>query len=116
MTIENKHEAFVQVSDTMRILIHGLQDMNRAINGDTVAVYLFPNNKWRAPEGRFRTKDLDDEIPNDNDENEDEEEMEKKKSNVVPTGRIVGIVKRSLKHYCGILEPPTIKSKLMRLL
>jgi exosome complex exonuclease DIS3/RRP44 len=85
--------------------------MNRAINGDTVAVFLFPNNKWRAPEGRFRTKDLDDEVPNDNEEEEDEAETEKKKSAVVPTGRVVGIVKRSLKHYCGILEPPTIKSK-----
>lgn len=109
VTIENKHEAFVQISDTMRILVHGLQDMNRAINGDTVAVFLFPNNKWRAPEGRFRLKELDDEAPND--ETIDEGDSAPQKKNVVPTGRVVGIVKRSLKQYCGILEPPSIKSR-----
>jgi len=111
VTFENKHEAFIQVSDTMRILVHGLQDMNRAINGDNVAVYLFPDNKWRAPEGRFRIKELDDEVPDEEDESE--EDTGRKKAAVVPTGRIVGIIKRSLKHYCGILEPPSIKGLLI---
>lgn len=114
MTQENKYEAFVQVSDTMRILVHGLQDMNRAINGDTVAVLLFPNNQWRAPEGRFRIKDLDEVGQNaENLEGDSDEETNQKSAAVVPTGRIVGIIKRSLKHYCGILEPPSNKSKII---
>jgi exosome complex exonuclease DIS3/RRP44 len=96
----------------MRILVHGLQDMNRAINGDTVAVFLFPNNQWRAPEGRFRIKDLDEIGQNGEDlEGNEDEETSQKNASVVPTGRIVGIIKRSLKQYCGILEPPSNKSE-----
>lgn len=85
--------------------------MNRAITGDSVAVYIFPENKWRAPEGRFRTKDNDEEKKDEENFNDDQEdEKPVKKENAVPTGRVVNIARRQLKHYCGILEPPNVKN------
>ncbi|CAD5230545.1 unnamed protein product [Bursaphelenchus okinawaensis] len=108
VTMENRQEAYVQVNDNLKVLVHGVLNMNRAITGDTVAVYVFPESKWRAPEGRYRTQDEDEEKKEEF--VNDEEQENKKKENVVPTGRIVNIVKRQLKHYCGILEPPTVKN------
>ncbi|CAD5233492.1 unnamed protein product [Bursaphelenchus xylophilus] len=110
VTMENRQEAYVQVNDTLKVLVHGVLNMNRAITGDSVAVYIFPESKWRAPEGRFRTQEVEEEKKEEFLEEEDEEKKNKKKENAVPTGRVVSIVKRQLKHYCGILEPPNVKN------
>ncbi|QPG75771.1 exosome catalytic subunit dis3 [Brettanomyces nanus] len=109
------------------LLILGRENLNRAFNGDTVVVEILPKNMWKKPS----TEIVDEEAINkneigDNDENEviitDQErrilareaikaqgdssvdETEK----IVPTGRIVGVVKRSWRLYVGQLSPNSV--------
>ncbi|KAI6207230.1 Ribonuclease B and Ribonuclease II R domain containing protein, protein [Aphelenchoides fujianensis] len=103
VTYENYQEAYVTIDDSDRVLVHGRAAMNRAISGDKVAVEILPESEWRAPEGRFRTKEADQ--AKEDDEIGDEQKDE-------PTARFEkqpNIIDRPLKHYCGILEAPNIK-------
>eukprot|EP00741_Cyanophora_paradoxa_P002860 tig00000640_g2776.t1 len=120
------------------ILIRGREDLNRAIDGDVVAVQLLPESQWRAPSDRLA-------VDNDEDEEEDEAageaggEKEKaggkekgaakpkaaagaakgKKDEQAepiegvgiapsgekqPTGRVLGVIKRNWRPYCGSIE------------
>ncbi|KAI4871464.1 hypothetical protein NFI96_015951 [Prochilodus magdalenae] len=96
--------------DSTEVLLQGLQNLNRAVHQDVVAVELFPKDKWVAPSSVV----LQDDRPND--EDTEEEEAEKKLESPVlenntlkPTGRVVGIIKRSWRPYCGMLNQSQIK-------
>uniref|UniRef100_A0A4W5NFZ2 Protein DIS3 homolog n=1 Tax=Hucho hucho TaxID=62062 RepID=A0A4W5NFZ2_9TELE len=75
--------------DSTEVLIQGLQNLNRAVHQDLVAVEILPLNQWVAP------------------------------SSVVlgpsgagsrkPTGRVVGIIKRNWRPFCGMLFLSQIK-------
>lgn len=106
------------------LLILGRENLNRSFNGDSVVIELLPKSKWKKPS----TEIIDEEIINknqigDQDENEiiitdaerrlltkdaikaqSSEEDEK----VVPTGRVVGIIKRSWRLYVGQLSPNSV--------
>lgn len=76
--------------------------MNRAVEGDTVAVKVLPENQWVG---------YSDLVLQDEDEEgiiEKEEEIfsniSGKKVEKKPTGMIVGIIKRKWRQYCGILQ------------
>ncbi|KAI6204864.1 Ribonuclease B and Ribonuclease II R domain containing protein [Aphelenchoides besseyi] len=109
VTYENYQEAYVAVGDAERVLVYGRAAMNRAISGDTVAVEILPESKWRAPEGRFRTKEAEQLKDDDEIEKVDSNKPTSSQSAKVKTGKVVSIVDRPLKHYCGILEPPNLK-------
>lgn len=112
---ENYFEGFVNTNSLERwVVIQGLQNLNRAVQDDVVAVELFPESEWKAPSG-FVAKDLDNpstvetddhtEIPNDL---SDDKMVIKKKvdqSLVQPTGRVVGVIKRNWRLYCGTVLP-----------
>uniref|UniRef100_A0A8D9BV86 Protein DIS3 homolog n=1 Tax=Cacopsylla melanoneura TaxID=428564 RepID=A0A8D9BV86_9HEMI len=87
------------------ILVQGRDGLNRAIDGDTVAVRLLPEDQWSAPLELV----LEDEGNMEDDEGGEEgKELKKKKSVPVaerrPTGLIVGIIKQKWRQYCGILQ------------
>lgn len=108
------------------LLILGRENLNRAFNGDQVVVELLPKNKWKKPSSQI----IDEETINknelgDNDEDEvlisDKERRlltqeaikEQGKDNddenkIMPTGRVVGIIKRSWRLYVGQLSPNSI--------
>ena len=95
--------------------------MNRAIDGDKVAVQILPESRWRAPEGRYRTREVDEEKETAEEAaNAEQTKLKtaaakaKPSAKVVKTGKIVSILQRQLKHYCGILEPPDRKSWFAR--
>lgn len=103
--------------------------MNRAIQGDIVVAELLPKNEWSFPEKAIRLRDADElmaiEGIVDNEGDDDTEttlenylldEIVTKKlrtdivsSTVIPTAKIVGILKRNWRNYCGIILPPNIK-------
>ncbi|KAL7824490.1 hypothetical protein AOLI_G00237310 [Acnodon oligacanthus] len=96
--------------DSTEVLLQGLQNLNRAVHQDVVAVELFPKEQWVAPSSVV----LQDDQPND--EETGEEEAEKKLENPVldpsrhkPTGRVVGIIKRNWRPFCGMLSQSQIK-------
>lgn len=107
------------------LLILGRENLNRAFNGDSVVVELLPKSKWKKPS----TQIIDEETINkdglgDDDDNEviisDKERKlltqeaikaqtnENDEEKVYPTGRVVGIVKRSWRLYVGQLSPNAI--------
>uniref|UniRef100_A0A8C0YTV3 Exosome complex exonuclease RRP44 n=1 Tax=Cyprinus carpio carpio TaxID=630221 RepID=A0A8C0YTV3_CYPCA len=94
--------------DINEVLLQGLQNLNRAVHQDVVAVELFPKERWVAPSSVV----LQDDSPNDEDSEEDETENKRvvKSENVLkPTGRVVGIIKRNWRPYCGMLSQSMIK-------
>ncbi|XP_058806479.1 exosome complex exonuclease RRP44 [Phymastichus coffea] len=98
------------------ILVQGRESLNRAIDGDTVAVELLPEDQWSAPSDII----LQDDTENDPGDVLDDEKIltESKPATSVektPTGRIVGIIKRKWRQYCGILQPNELKENTRHL-
>uniref|UniRef100_A0A1E1X5G1 Exosome complex exonuclease RRP44 n=1 Tax=Amblyomma aureolatum TaxID=187763 RepID=A0A1E1X5G1_9ACAR len=108
---ENYLEGSVVLGDdeeSRSVLVQGRSNLNRAVHEDLVVVEIFPEDKWSLPSGLVLVDETQDE------DKTDEEEAVKlnpkpAKSNRVPTGRIVGILRRKWRPYCGILAPSTIK-------
>ncbi|XP_006639445.1 exosome complex exonuclease RRP44 [Lepisosteus oculatus] len=94
--------------EDVEVLIQGLRSLNRAVHQDVVAVELLPKSEWAAPSSVV----LEDEGPKE-DENEDEKENILKsvasEKMLKPTGRVVGIIKRNWRPYCGMLSKSHIK-------
>ncbi|KAJ7555172.1 hypothetical protein O6H91_05G024900 [Diphasiastrum complanatum] len=114
----NPFEAYVgseSVGD--EIVIKGKTDMNRAFDGDVVAVELLPQECWQDGSGKIVEDDDEEEeevvglVPasaDDAPKNQALEGMSEKSISIGiarPTGRVIGIIKRNWRPYCGSLEP-----------
>ena len=98
--------------------ILGLENQNRAVNGDTVAVELLDKKSWDKPSeivleddpskvdtgDTLESDDVDEKINSANDKSEESKDKE-----IQPTGKIVGIIKRKWRQYCGMLVVNPIK-------
>lgn len=87
--------------------MQGREGLNRAVDGDVVAVEIFEKNEWVAPSEIV----LEDESAQESavidvlkKENELKELTTKKKKDVKPTGKVVGVIRRNWRQYCGILQ------------
>lgn len=112
------------------VLLKGLKNLNRSIHGDLVAVEILPEAEWSAPsgmvmkdaelaqearmrKGEIKTCDLDGDEEGDEDEvlledgASDKMEVCKSTSNLQESGRVVGIIRRNSRAYCGTLLPLT---------
>jgi exosome complex exonuclease DIS3/RRP44 len=109
----NPFEAYVgseSIGD--EIIIYGRGNMNRAFDGDVVAVELLPQDQWHD-EKSLSIADQEDEEDDDvhlAPSSADDAPVKGSNgdmSNVPPrpSGRIVGIIKRNWKSYCGSLDP-----------
>ncbi|XP_033213387.1 exosome complex exonuclease RRP44 isoform X2 [Belonocnema kinseyi] len=114
---ENFLEGSVNVEGIEKfVLVQGRAGLNRAVDGDVVAIELLPEEKWTAPSDLV----LQDEAQDDpGDVLEDEkiliEEAPKKPVERTPTGVIVGIIRRKWRQYCGILQHSTNKENTRHL-
>ncbi|NXK87714.1 RRP44 exonuclease, partial [Formicarius rufipectus] len=111
---ENYLEATVWVhgdaEENREIIVQGLKHLNRAVHEDIVAVELLAKDEWVAPSSVV----LQDDGQNEDDiENEEEKENTLKtsvnKDMLRPTGKVVGIIKRNWRPYCGMLSKSQIK-------
>ncbi|XP_013857040.1 exosome complex exonuclease RRP44 [Austrofundulus limnaeus] len=102
--------------DSTEILIQGLQNLNRAVHQDVVAVQLLPQNQWVSPSAVVLQ---DDGAAKDDNAEEDEEEKVLKLSAAEaarkPTGKVVGIIKRNWRPFCGMLNLSQIKESTRHL-
>lgn len=80
------------------ILIQSLQHINRAIDGDNVVIEILPRSEWKKPCSIVQTND------NDNDETVDQIIPQNEQEDAKPTGRVVGIIKRNWRPYCGSIS------------
>ena len=94
--------------------------MNRACQGDVVVVELLPKDQWTLPERILRMREADEEMEEEDaymevaasEEAVEGEPPAKKTKRVVeeiepfPTARVVAVLKREWRDYCGIILPP----------
>ncbi|KAH6915185.1 mitotic control protein dis3 [Coprinopsis sp. MPI-PUGE-AT-0042] len=121
----NYLEGSVNVSSfDQPILLIGRENMNRATNGDIVAVEVFPESEWKAPADEVVDQDLtlkNDDVEGSGDEEEPEGDLvNAKESKVVasearstqkqPTGRVVGVIKRLWRPYVCHIDSSSLNS------
>ncbi|CAG9539925.1 unnamed protein product [Cercopithifilaria johnstoni] len=112
---ENYMEAYVRIDEKNTWFIQGRINMNRAVNGDIVAVELLPESEWTCPQKIIRLRDVEEIEMKDavnKEDDEDEEEIEPKRPRIeekIPSARVVGIVKRNWRQYCGMILQPAVK-------
>ncbi|XP_019715873.1 exosome complex exonuclease RRP44-like [Hippocampus comes] len=104
--------------DGTEVLIQGLQHLNRAVHQDVVAVQLLPRSQWAAPSS-VMLQDVGSAKDDTTTEEEEQEEdaliscggdVDRK-----PTGKIVGIIKRNWRPFCGMLNISQIKESTRHL-
>ncbi|XP_010918352.1 exosome complex exonuclease RRP44 homolog A isoform X2 [Elaeis guineensis] len=114
----NPFEAYVgseSIGD--EIVVHGRANMNRAFDGDIVAVELLPQVQWHGQKSLILADDDDEEedvhlVPSSADDAPRNTNLVQPaagastaSSSSRPAGRVVGIIKRNWHSYCGSLEP-----------
>lgn len=92
----------------LQILLQGRESLNRAVDGDIVAIELLPQNEWSGPSEIVLQDDQED----PGDVLEQELSVEPAVAATVadrqPCGRVVGIIRRKWRQYCGILQPSLV--------
>ncbi|KAH8268133.1 hypothetical protein KR026_000560 [Drosophila bipectinata] len=116
---ENYLEGSVNVESFEKaILIQGREALNRAVDGDLVAVELLPESEWSAPsEIVLEEKNVyADDVPSEERAEQEKDMLQQVQAASAasseersPTGRIVGIVRRKWRQYCGILQPSLVQ-------
>ncbi|XP_063864505.1 exosome complex exonuclease RRP44-like [Scylla paramamosain] len=105
------------------VLIQGRLNINRALNDDTVAVELLPEDQWCRPANVIIDQEKQEEENKDKEE-ADEEAIKKEddllaagqgEGELQPTGRVVGIIRRKWRQYCGIIKKNEITESLRHL-
>lgn len=88
--------------------MQGRASLNRAIDGDIVAVEVLPKQDWIAPSEIV----LEDKTADPTDDSIDHEKAAEallnkkgKEDDRQPTGKVVGIIRRKWRQYCGIIQP-----------
>ncbi|CAH9099659.1 unnamed protein product [Cuscuta epithymum] len=114
----NPFEAYVgseSIGD--EIILYGRANMNRAFDGDVVAVEILPREQWHEEKSLAIADDEHEEeegihlVPNSADDAPrvtnlgQNSASEADNSLSRPSGRVVGIIKRNWHSYCGSLEP-----------
>ncbi|KAF1324731.1 Exosome complex exonuclease rrp44, partial [Globisporangium splendens] len=112
------------------VLIQGREHINRAIDGDVVAIQLLPKSQWKKPSDSFAASgsaaaealEEDDDLEREKEEDERPEDIGVAEPTVPleqaaliqsdltlsikPAGKVVGIIQRNWRKFCGSLEPP----------
>ncbi|KAF8405573.1 hypothetical protein HHK36_010480 [Tetracentron sinense] len=114
----NPFEAYVgseSIGD--EIIIYGRDNMNRAFDGDIVAVELLPQDQWHEGKSLSIADDEDEEnadvhlVPSSADDAPRNMDLVQSSAEDVkpiscrPSGHVVGIIKRNWHSNCGSLEP-----------
>ncbi|XP_049863650.1 exosome complex exonuclease RRP44 [Schistocerca gregaria] len=98
---ENCLEGSVNVESYEKsVLIQGRVNLNRAIDGDIVAIKILPQDQWRSSSDIV----LEDDDEGEGNLNEEALETQQQAKDVQPTGVVVGIIQRKWRQYCGILQ------------
>ncbi|KAI0944731.1 hypothetical protein AcW1_002369 [Taiwanofungus camphoratus] len=106
------------------VLLIGRENMNRAVQGDIVAVEVFDKKEWKAPLDEVVDQETtlkNDDAEESEEESDDEEAMaerrvlqaelvKKQTSAKQPTGRVVGIIKRNWRSYVCHIDSTSLTS------
>ncbi|ETW05835.1 hypothetical protein H310_03502 [Aphanomyces invadans] len=108
------------------VLISGREFINRAMDGDIVAIEILPKSQWKRPAEAFAV--------NDDKDDEDDSARTAEPENIgvaaptlgpsdvidtndlKPCGKVVGIVQRNWRRYCGSIEPVAVAAQTTNVL
>ncbi|SAL96893.1 hypothetical protein [Absidia glauca] len=98
------------------IYIQGRQHLNRSIQGDVVALQLLPPAQWKRSASLAMEDNSDDEDENglqqgDRSFEQIKNEMDVDQSGGEPTAKVVGIVRKKWRPYCGFIVKKSVHSK-----
>ena len=85
------------------VLVSGWVAQNRATNGDVVAIEMLPEEEWTAPSERLVEGDTD---------HDSSHETAASKAKRRPCAKVVGIIRRAWRPFCGTLDVKNVKGKL----
>lgn len=97
-----------------QIHIIGRENLNRAVHGDTVAIKIFPKSEWISGLDSSTLIDDDENDSNSETEKVDNNKKDTKKPKVKdeflkPTGKVVGIIRRNWRPYCGTIDKESVQ-------
>ena len=113
MSRSNCLEGTVILDDTDKpVLLQGRQHLNRALHDDIVAIELLPEEHWVSSSSKV----IDREDVQEDEEKETDEASVAQETALLsatvserqPTAKVVGVIKRKWRQYCGILKPSLI--------
>lgn len=90
------------------ILIKGRVSMNRAVNGDIVVVGLLPREQWSSP--AKDTVASEEPVLETVSSLPAVEAVPKELHSTKPSGKVLGIIRRNWKPYCGSIDRKSIKA------
>lgn len=92
-----------------QVFIRSREHLNRAVHQDIVAIELLPRAQWSAPSSLVLEDEKTDDSQLAQDGDEDEQLQTSSTGPKQPTGRVVGIIKRNWRQYCGMLQKSVLK-------
>ncbi|XP_028406202.1 exosome complex exonuclease RRP44-like [Dendronephthya gigantea] len=99
---DNYLEASVSVYEqNEQIFIQGLENLNRAVNEDIVCVEVLPEKEWSCPSSIV----IDEESKEEEAEESTAKQNNQRSKRKQKSGRVVGIIRRNWRPYCGVLSP-----------
>ncbi|CEP19826.1 hypothetical protein [Parasitella parasitica] len=111
VSVHNVQEATVvgEVEGEIKtIFILGRKHFNRCIQGDIVAVELLPKSEWKRGASVAIEEEDDDEEKMFGEEEVIVDKMTENDSSVEPTGKVVGIIRKKWRPYCGFIVKKTV--------
>lgn len=106
---QNYLEATVNIklnNEDVQVLIQGKAHINRAVHEDVVAIELLPEDEWTSKSDVILIAEENEQHTNTNKQEIMEVDIEKVKTvdRRLPCAKVVGIVKRNWRQYCGVLR------------
>ncbi|KAI8637191.1 hypothetical protein BD408DRAFT_478224 [Parasitella parasitica] len=111
VSVHNVQEATVvgEVEGEVKtIFILGRKHFNRCIQGDIVAVELLPKSEWKRGASVAIEEEDDDEEKMFGEEEVIVDKMTENDTPVEPTGKVVGIIRKKWRPYCGFIVKKTV--------
>jgi exosome complex exonuclease DIS3/RRP44 len=97
--VQNEDESNLLFYASNSVLISGLVAQNRATDGDVVAIKMLPKSEWAAPSDSMVAGDSD-------------ETTGAKSERTQPCAKVVGVIRRAWRPYCGTLDVKNHKGGL----
>ncbi|KAF7726252.1 exosome catalytic subunit dis3 [Apophysomyces ossiformis] len=103
--------------ETRTIHILGRKNMNRSIQGDIVAVEVLPKSEWKKSTSVAVEEEEDEEEmmhgekETDTSDNKAAMDVDESQGEGEPTGRVVGIIRKKWRPYCGFIVKKSVHSK-----
>ncbi|KAI9906029.1 hypothetical protein PsorP6_014088 [Peronosclerospora sorghi] len=110
----NPMEAYVLVEKPHaieKVFVFGRAAMNRGVHEDYVAVKMLPKTQWRAPQSNLLLLHyVQDETYHDQQSKSIEQETDNVELEAIPTGQVVGILRRSTRYHVATIVASTVNA------